>query len=74
MDERQKLYKRRLEMAEHMKPYQKPEVVQVNLVPGEAVLEVCKNHENAGDVASDLSNCSWPAGVGGGNCRGVTGS
>ena len=56
------------------KTYQKPTVVQVSLVPEEAVLEVCKNHENAGDVAFDKSNCSWPAGVGGGVCRGVTGS
>ena len=54
--------------------YQKPTVVQVSLVPEEAVLEVCKNHEVAGGFAYDLSHCSWPAGVGGGVCRGVTGS
>ncbi len=56
------------------KTYQKPTVVQVSLVPEEAVLEVCKNHLVAGDRAVDMNNCSWPAGVGGGNCRGVTGS
>lgn len=56
------------------KTYQKPTVVQVSLVPEEAVLEVCKNHEVAGNSAMDLSHCSWPAGVGGGVCRGVTGS
>jgi len=54
--------------------YQKPTVVQVSLVPEEAVLLVCKNHEVEGDNAHDLSHCSWPAGVGGGVCRGVTGS
>jgi len=56
------------------KPYQKPTIAQVSLVPEEAVLEVCKNHEEEGNIAHDLAYCSWPAGVGGGNCRGVTGS
>ncbi len=56
------------------KHYQKPTVTQVGLVPEEAVLAVCKNHEVPGDIAHDLAACSWPAGVGGGNCRGVTGS
>ena len=56
------------------KTYQKPTVAQVSLVPEEAVLEVCKNHEVAGNIAQDLAHCSWPAGEGGGNCRGVTGS
>ena len=54
--------------------YQKPELVEVSLVPEEAVLEVCKNHVVADNIAHDLSNCSWPAGNGGGVCRGVTGS
>ena len=61
-------------MGKLRKTYQKPTVVQVSLVPEEAVLEVCKNHEVAELNAADRSNCSWPAGIGGGNCRGVTGS
>ena len=56
------------------KTYQKPTVAQVSLVPEEAVLEVCKNHEVAGNIAMELAHCSWPANAGGGNCRGVTGS
>jgi len=55
------------------KTYQKPTVVQVSLVPEEAVLVVCKNHEVEG-IGADMAHCSWPAGVGGGVCRGVTGS
>jgi len=55
------------------KTYQKPTVVQVSLVPEEAVLEVCKNHEVNVD-APERSYCSWPQNLGGGNCRGVTGS
>jgi len=61
-------------MDKQRKPYQKPTVVQVSLVPEEAVLEVCKNHEVPGDYALDRFYCSWPAGIGGGVCRGVTGS
>ena len=56
------------------KQYKKPEVAQVSLVPEEAVHEVYKNHEEEGNIAHNLAHCSWPAGVGGGNCRGVTGS
>ena len=61
-------------MDKQRKPYQKPTVVQVSLVPEEAVLEVCKNHENAGNIASGEFHCSWPHQCGGGVCRGVTGS
>ena len=55
------------------KQYQKPTVVQVSLVPEEAVLEVCKNHL-INTIAEGRDYCSWPAQSGGGNCRGVTGS
>ncbi|MDP3879110.1 MAG: hypothetical protein Q8Q07_02230 [Dehalococcoidales bacterium] len=63
-------------MERNRKHYQKPEVTQVSLVPEEAVLEVCKNHEvDTNDPAQgDPYRCSWPAGVGGGVCRGVSGS
>lgn len=74
MDRNKESYKRRLQMDKLRKPYQKPVVEQVSLVPEEAVLEVCKNHLVPGDSAHDMSYCSWPAGVGGGVCRGVTGS
>lgn len=55
------------------KPYQKPIVVQVSLVPEEAVLEVCKNHL-VNTIAEDRDYCSWPHQSGGGVCKGVTGS
>ena len=55
------------------KPYQKPTVVQVSLVPEEAVLLVCKNHE-INTSAPNRDYCSWPYQEGGGNCRGGTGS
>ena len=59
--------------------YQAPDVVAVSLVPEEAVLVVCKNHLNAGDVASNYNYCSWHGqnpGSGGSYkvCKGVTGS
>lgn len=37
------------------KPYQKPRLEQVRLVPGQAVLEICKNPIQAGP--GFLSNC-----------------
>ena len=60
--------------------YKTPTLVEVSLVPEEAVLEVCKNHINAGDTAHDQNYCSWPGQYGGngqthpGVCKGVTGS
>ena len=53
------------------KPYQKPTVVQLSLVPEEAILEVCVNHL-INTEAPDRDYCSWPWQAGGGNCRGVT--
>jgi hypothetical protein len=37
------------------KPYQQPEFTRVRLVPEEAVLNVCKNFNEAG---SELSSCT----------------
>ncbi|MFC2071551.1 hypothetical protein ACFLUU_02375 [Chloroflexota bacterium] len=77
MDKYRETDKRRHNMDNQRKAYQRPEVLQVNLVPEEAVLAVCKNHENAGDSAPDIFYCSWPGqdpGMGGPVCRGVTGS
>jgi hypothetical protein len=61
------------------KYYQAPELTEISLVPEEATLEVCKNHYNAGDVASNVSNCSWHGQTPGSGgtwkvCKGVTGS
>ena len=61
-------------MAITKKFYQAPELIEVNLIPQEAVLEVCKNHESAWMYAKALPHCSWPAGEGFQPCRGVTGS
>jgi len=59
----------------HKRLYSRPVVKQISLVPEEAVLVVCKNHEVAGDYAAGLSNCSWPKLTNGGQpCKGVTGS
>jgi len=54
--------------------YQAPDIAQVNLVPEEAALEVCKNHLIYENIAENMYYCSWPHLVGGGNCQGVTGS
>ena len=77
MDKYRESDKRGIDMDNQRKPYQRPEVAQVSLVPEEAVLVVCKNHVNAGDSAADTAHCSWPGqdpGMGGPVCRGVTGS
>ncbi len=61
------------------KMYKTPTLVQVSLVPEEAVLVVCKNHENGYDSAANHDYCSWHGqdpGSGGDwkVCKGVTGS
>lgn len=59
------------------KEYRKPQVIRVSLVPEEAVLVVCKNHLDSGDIASNLNYCSWAGqnpGSGQKVCKGVTGS
>jgi hypothetical protein len=58
------------------KPYQKPEVAQVSLVPNEAVLEVCKNHELVAAGPTGGSHCEHPvlSGMPAPPCHGVTGS
>jgi len=40
------------------KPYMKPEVKQIRLIPEEAVLGFCKNASYAGPLASVCGNCS----------------
>jgi hypothetical protein len=57
------------------KKWSQPELVVLGRgTPEENVLEVCKNHEIEGMIGPDADRCSWPAGVGGGVCRGVSGS
>jgi len=60
------------------KQYQKPTVAQVSLVPSEAVLEVCKNHELVAAGPSGGSHCEHPVLTEGiftaPPCHGVTGS
>jgi len=60
-------------MSNLKKHYQKPTLVEVSLVPEEAVLQVCKNHEFP-NFGPGEPYCSWPPMNGGQVCRGVTGS
>ena len=55
------------------KYYEKPVLIEVTLVPEEAVLEVCKHHE-VPPFGPGQPYCSWPPMNGGQVCRGVTGS
>lgn len=57
-----------------MKGWTQPKLVVLGrATPEESVLEVCKNHEVAGQQASGYDYCSWNS-QNTNNCRGVTGS
>jgi len=57
-------------------PYQKPTLIEVNLVPEEATLCVCKTQEDAGTIAMNFMYCgSWGWWVGMGSpCKDTIGS
>ena len=57
-----------------MKGWTRPQLVVLGrATPEESVLEVCKNHEVAGQYATGCDRCSWQS-HNTNNCRGVTGS
>lgn len=57
-----------------MKGWTRPQLVVLGrATPEESVLEVCKNHEVAGQYATGFDRCSWNS-QNTNNCRGVTGS
>ncbi len=64
-------------MNKSKRQYKRPTLVEVSLVPEEAVLQVCKNHLEILS-AHDQAYCSWPGQYQGGPnpgvCKGVTGS
>ena len=56
------------------KPYQKPVLVEVSLMPEEATLCVCKNPLHAGSWAKNWDYCaSWSTGWGS-PCKDTVGS
>jgi len=57
-----------------MKGWIRPQLVVLGrATPEESVLQVCKNHEVAGQYATGYDRCSWNS-QNTNNCRGVTGS